>query len=65
MKSEWRVTSNSINGEKVYGAYRLKDINAVDHSGNRENARGYFKDRETAVKVAEEMNKIEEETICI
>lgn len=36
MKSEWRVTSNRINGIKMYGVYRQLDVNAVDHSGNRE-----------------------------
>ena len=33
MKSEWRVTSNLIAGEKCYSCYRLKDTDAVDGSG--------------------------------
>ena len=41
MKSEWKVTSNPINGKTMYAVYRLKDINAVDHSGNREFAGGW------------------------
>lgn len=36
MKSEWKVTSQYVGGEKIYQVYRLRDIDAVDHSGNRE-----------------------------
>lgn len=36
MKSEWRVTSNYIGGEWFYGVYRLRDLDEIDHSGNRE-----------------------------
>lgn len=37
MKSEWRVTSNYFGGgEWFYGVYRLRDRDAIDHSGNRE-----------------------------
>lgn len=36
MKSKWKVTSQYVGGEKIYQVYRLRDINAVDHSGNRE-----------------------------
>lgn len=36
MKSEWRVTFQYIGGEKIYQVYRLRDINTIDHSGNRE-----------------------------
>lgn len=61
MKSEWRVTSNRINDEKMYAVYRLRDMNVVDHSGNREYAGDYIRTRETAAIVAEELNKIEEE----
>ena len=62
MKSEWKVTSNTINGKKMYAVYRKRDINAVDHSGNREYAGGYSEYREAAVMTAAELNKIEEET---
>ena len=60
MKSEWRVTSNSINGKKMYAVYRLRDINAVDHSGNREFAGSYIDNRDAAEIVAKELNKQEE-----
>lgn len=36
MKSEWRVTCNYIGGELFYGVYRLRDLDEIDHSGNRE-----------------------------
>lgn len=56
MKSEWKVTSNSINGQKMYAAYRLRDVGAIDHSGNREMAGGYTLDKETAQIVADKLN---------
>ena len=56
MKSEWRVTSNLIAGEKCYSCYRLKDMDAVDHSGNREYAGTLYRDKADAQAVADEMN---------
>lgn len=56
MKSEWKITSNSINRKKVYAVYRKIDVSAVDHSGNREMATEYFNDRETAENIAKELN---------
>ncbi len=45
--SEWRVTSQYINGTKMFAAYRLRDKNAVDHAGNREySAAGYCESKE-------------------
>lgn len=58
MESEWRVTRNYI-GKSVYGVYRLKDINAVDHSGNRELAGGYVDSREEAQQLADKLNREE------
>lgn len=57
MKSEWRVTSNTINGIFMYAVYRIKDTNGVDHSGNREMAGGYIESREDAQRKADELNK--------
>jgi hypothetical protein len=37
-KSKWKVTSNLIGDMPKYRVFRLKDITAVDHSGNREYA---------------------------
>ena len=56
MTSEWTVTRNSINGSKMYGVYRQLDINAVDHSGNREHSGGYVDNREAAQVVADALN---------
>ena len=61
MKSEWKVTSNSINGSKMYGVYRQLDINAVDHSGNREYHGGYTLDRNEAQMIVDDMNQKEKE----
>lgn len=57
MKSEWRVTSNLIAGERCYSCYRLKNVEAVDHSGNREELGRWFGTREAAQVVADELNK--------
>ena len=57
MMSEWRVTSNLIAGEKYYSCYRLKDMDAVDHSGNREELGRWFGTKEAAQVVADQMNK--------
>lgn len=56
MKSKWKVASNFVNGEKIYGVYRLKDTSEVDHSGNREMAGGYIESREAAQIVADKLN---------
>lgn len=57
MKSEWRVTANPVGGKILYGVYRLRDINAVDHSGNREHHGEYTEDKEKAKKIAEDLNQ--------
>ena len=62
LKSEWRVTSNLIGDEKIYQVYRLLDINAVDHSGNRHYYAGYTaRDKEKAKIVASALNRAEQE----
>ena len=60
MKSEWRVTANPTGGKMLCGVYRLRDVDAIDHSGNRESLGRYFEDRALAEDVARIMN--EEET---
>lgn len=60
MKSEWKVTSNMIDGKKIYGVYRTRDVNEVDHSGNREMHGGYTDNREEAAAIAERLNIAEE-----
>lgn len=60
MKGSWTPTYNPAVGK--YAVYRLKDINATDHSGNREiYPCGYiFSDKDTAQKVADDLNYSEE-----
>lgn len=56
MKSKWKVTSNPINGTTMYAVYRLRDVNAVDHSGNRESTGGWTENREAAQTIADQLN---------
>ena len=63
MQSDWKVTKNIINDKPMYAVYRLKDIAAVDHSGNREHATGYMDDRQEALDIAEKLNKEEKEQV--
>lgn len=57
MKSEWRVYASPIAGSIFYGVYRLRDINAADHSGNREVRRGLFETRDEAERLADMLNE--------
>ena len=56
ISSEWRLTSNRIDGVKVWAVYRLYDVNEVDHSGNREYATKYMADKEEAEEIARKLN---------
>ena len=57
MKSKWKVTSQYVGGEKIYQVYRLRDINAIDHSGNREYVRFITIDKKEAEAMAIAKNK--------
>lgn len=61
MQSEWRVTNNPMMAPTPYGVYRLRDTQAVDHSGNRENYGEYFGDRKDAEAVAKALNEEEKD----
>ena len=61
MKSEWRVWANPIGGKMMYGAYRLRDKDATDHSGNRESAGRWYDERETAEELVRTLNEEEKE----
>jgi hypothetical protein len=61
MKSEWQVSSNRIAGKMQYIVFRFKDIDAVNHSGNREYFGGYTEDYESRVHVAQQLNDLEEQ----
>lgn len=56
MKGKWKVASNPINGEMRYIVYRLRDTSAIDHSGNREYAGEYVKNKAAALLRAEALN---------
>ncbi len=53
---KWKVTSNSVGGEKMYAVCRIRDVSEVDHSGNREYAGGWTTNREAAQVVADQLN---------
>lgn len=61
MKNEWKVRSNSINGQKMYFVYRLRDTSLVDCMGNREYAGEYITDRKTCEAIAKALNENEQE----
>lgn len=56
MKSPWKVTYQWIGDCKMYAAYRLRNVNEVDHSGNREYAGDYTEDRDKAQELADRLN---------
>lgn len=56
MHGPWKITSNYIDGNKLYAVCRLIDADEVDHSGNRELATGYMADRAEAERIAAELN---------
>lgn len=56
MKSKWKVMSNNVCGELLYGVYRLRDVNEVMHSGNME-VRGYYDEKAAAEAEAERLNR--------
>ena len=53
---KWKVAKNPIAGEYMYAVYWLRDVNEVDHSGNREYAGGWTNNREAAQIVANQLN---------
>lgn len=59
---KWKITTNYIDGKKLYGVYRIIDINEIDHSGNREE-KGYYDSREKAEEIAEELNSMNDDVI--
>ena len=63
MKSEWRVAHIYAGGYSDYQVYRLRDVNAVDHSGNREYRGGCFDHKEDAESYADELNRWEETNV--
>ena len=60
MTSPWKVTSNPIGDRIMYAVYRVIDVNAVDHSGNREFATDFMEDQMDALVIAQDLNEMEE-----
>ncbi len=59
MKGEWKVQRSPVgDGESLYIVYRLKDTEAVDHSGNREHGSSWLSSREEAQAIADKLNAI-------
>ena len=56
MKSEWRVSCNPVGGRRLYQAYRIRDVDAIDHSGNREYAGEWTENKTEAQAVADSLN---------
>lgn len=54
--SAWMVSANPIAGRMFYGVYRLRDVNKVDHSGNRETRGGWYETKAEAEKLAATLN---------
>lgn len=57
MKDFWKITSNTINGEKVYSVFRNVRPFECDHSGNREYACGWTPDKEKAACLCQKLNQ--------
>ena len=55
--SEWRVSSNPIAGRTFYGVYRVRDINDIDHIGNRETCGCWYYTMGEAERFAEMLNE--------
>lgn len=55
MMSEWKVSSNPVGGKYFYQVVRIRDINKIDHSGNRE-IYGCYDTREEAKEIADRLN---------
>lgn len=51
--NKWGITSNYLGNKQMYRVFRLKDVNEVDHSGNREYATGYITIEEAEAKMKE------------
>ena len=54
--SKWMVSSNYFNGAYHYQVYRLIDMFAVAHSGNREYRGEVFSDKTSAQALADKLN---------
>ncbi len=56
MKSEWKVSSQRIDGEKMYIALRILDTSKPEHGGNVETKGEYSIDRDSVQHLVDELN---------
>lgn len=60
MKGKWKVTCNPTDsGNYLYAVCRLRDVNEIEHSGNREYGSGYMASKEEAQSIADKLNSEE------
>lgn len=57
--SEWKISTNVVAGKKFYQVYRIRDLNEVEHSGNRETRGGLYESRRDAEALARRLNSEE------
>lgn len=55
--SKWKVTANLVGGKMWYAVYRIRDIDELDHSGNRQYRGGYIGDKSKAEEYARWLNE--------
>jgi len=57
--SEWRVSTNFFGCARKYIVYRIRDIDKIDHSGNREYRGHYRENYDEAKALADKLNEEE------
>lgn len=57
--STFKVSTDYIAGEQIWRCYRLRDVDKIDHSGNREYREGLFHSREEAQEAVDYWNEKE------
>lgn len=57
MKSEWKVSSQYIGGEKMYVAMRILDTSQPQHGGNVETSGDYTADLDAVQVLVDKLNK--------
>ncbi len=56
MRSEWKVSSQYIGGEKMYIALRVLDASQPQHGGNVETKGKYSTDRDSVQGLVDKLN---------
>lgn len=59
MKGKWKVSHTYAGGTMYIQVYRLKDLNQIDHAGNRETVPRIFDTDEEAEAYARQLNEKE------